>query len=179
MKILLDFLPIIIFFVAFKFGDIYLATGAAIAATLIQVIWQKATKRPVEPMQWASLVIIVFFGGATLLFKNEAFIKWKPTILYWLFAAVLAGTYLIREKNLIKSLMGKQMEMPAPVWTRVMWMWVSFFAFMGALNLWVAYTYATETWVNFKLFGSMGLTFAFVIAQGIYIGRYVKEVADK
>lgn len=175
MKLLADFLPILIFFVAYKLGDIYVATGAAIAATVVQLLWLRATGKRIEPMHWLSLVIIVVFGGATLLFQNETFIKWKPTVLYWLFAAVLAAGTLFLRRNLIRSMLGGQLALPDAVWGRLNLAWMGFFMAMGALNLYIASNFATETWVNFKLFGSLALTVAFVIGQALYLGRHVQE----
>ena len=175
MKFLFDLFPVILFFVAFKFADIYVATGVAIAATFAQIGWLKMRGRKVEPMMWVTLAIIVVFGGATLLLQNETFIKWKPTVLYWLFAVVLAGAPLVAGKNLIRSVMGAQMQLPEPVWMKLNWSWAGFFAFMGAANLYVAYEYSTDTWVNFKLFGGMGLMLVFVIIQAIYLSRHIQE----
>ena len=175
MKLLIDFFPIILFFAAFKFAGIYVATGVAIAATVVQIIYLRLRNGKVEPMQWVSLAVIVLFGGATLIAHNEEFIKWKPSVLYWLMGAVLAGGLLFFRKNFIKSLMGTQMELPDPVWRTLCWAWALFFAGMGVLNLWVAFNFDTDTWVNFKLFGGMGLMIVFVIAQAIYLSRHVKE----
>ena len=176
MKLLADFLPILIFFAAYKLGDIYVATGAAIAATVLQLLWLRLTGKRIEPMHWVSLAIIVVFGGATLVFQDETFIKWKPTVLYWLFAAVLAGSVLFARRNLIRTMMGGQIALPEPAWGRLNWAWAGFFAAMGALNLYVAYGFSTETWVNFKLFGSLGLTLAFVLAQAVWLSRQAQEV---
>ena len=175
MKLLIDFFPIILFFAAFKFAGIYVATGVAIAATVVQIIYLRLRNGKVEPMQCVSLAVIVLFGGATLIAHNEEFIKWKPSVLYWLMGAVLAGGLLFFRKNFIKSLMGTQMELPDPVWRTLCWAWALFFAGMGVLNLWVAFNFDTDTWVNFKLFGGMGLMIVFVIAQAIYLSRHVKE----
>ena len=175
MKLLLDFFPIILFFVAFKVWGIYAATGVAIVATVLQIGYLRYKNGKIEPMQWMSLGVIVLFGGATLIAHNEEFIKWKPSVLYWLMGAVLAGGLLFFRKNFIKSLMGTQMELPDPVWRTLCWAWALFFAGMGVLNLWVAFNFDTDTWVNFKLFGGMGLMIVFVIAQAIYLSRHVKE----
>src|SRR5688572_24676417 len=164
MKFLFDLFPVILFFVAFKVADIYVATGVAIAATFAQVGWLKLRRKKVEPMLWASLAIIGVFGGATLLLQDETFIKWKPTVLYWLFAAVLAGAAVLR-RNLIRSVLSQEMRLPDPVWARLNASWIGFFVFMGGANLYVAYNYPTDFWVNFKLFGGMGLMIAFVVAQ--------------
>ena len=177
MKLLFDLFPIILFFAAYKLADIYVATGVAIATTIAQIVWLKATRKPVENMQWASLAIIVVFGGMTLVFKDETFIKWKPTVLYGLFAATLLGARLMAGRNLIRSMMGKQMKLPDGVWDRLNLAWVLFFVFLGVLNLFVAYRFATDTWVNFKLFGTLGLTLAFVVAQALYVGRHVQDEA--
>jgi intracellular septation protein len=126
-------------------------------------------------MLWASLAIIVVFGGATLLLQDETFIKWKPTVLYWLFGGVLAGAMLGFRKNLIRGLLSEQMQLPEPVWSRLNWSWVGFFVFMGALNLYVAYNYSTDLWVNFKVFGGIGLMVAFVVAQSLLLARHMQD----
>ncbi|MDD2546079.1 MAG: septation protein A [Burkholderiaceae bacterium] len=178
MKLLLDFFPIILFFAAFKISGIYAATAVAIAATVLQIAYLRFKHGKVEPMQWLSLGVIVLFGGATLFAQNDTFIKWKPTVLYWLMAGALLGGQLFFRKNLIKSLMGAQMELPEPVWRTMCWSWTGFFAAMGLLNLWVAYQFDTDTWVNFKLFGGMGLMFVFAIGQALYLSRYLKDTAQ-
>ena len=175
MKFLFDLLPVVLFFAAFKLWDIYVATAVAIAATFVQVGWLKLAKRRVEPMLWASLGIIAVFGGATLLLQDETFIKWKPTVLYWLLGAVLAGAALLFRRNLIRSMLSEQMQLPETVWSRLNWSWIGFFAFMGGANLYVAYNYSTDLWVNFKLFGGMGLMLAFVVAQALFLAKYVEE----
>lgn len=174
MKLLIDFFPIILFFAAFKMWDIYVATGVAIVATIVQIGWLRLRHGKVEPMQWLSLGVIVLFGGATILAQDETFIKWKPTVLYWLMGGALLGGQLLFGKNLLKSLMGAQMELPEPAWRAMNWSWIAFFALMGVLNLWVAYHFDTNTWVNFKLFGGLGLMAVFVVAQAVYLSRYVK-----
>ena len=156
MKWLVDLFPIVLFFVAFKLAGIYVATGVAIVATLLQIGWLHVRHGKVEPMQWISLVVIVFFGGATLVFHDETFIKWKPSILYWLMGAVLAGGMWVLKKNFIQSLMGAQLSLPDHVWRQLVWAWALFFAAMGVINWWVAFHFDTDTWVNYKLFGSMG-----------------------
>ncbi|KAF1047827.1 septation protein A [Xylophilus sp.] len=175
MKLLIDFFPIILFFVAFKVKGIYFATGIAIAATIVQIVYLRWRHGKVEPMQWVSLGVIVLFGGATLLAHDEAFIKWKPTVLYWLMGAALLAGQLLFRKNLLKSLMGSQLELPEAAWRTVNWSWIAFFAVMGALNLWVAAHVDTDAWVNFKLFGGMGLMFLFVVVQALYLGRHIQQ----
>ena len=175
MKLLLDFFPIALFFAAFKIWDIYVATGVAIVATIATIAWLRYSTGKIEPMQWLSLGIIVVFGGATILAHDESFIKWKPTVLYWLMGGTLAAGMLFFRKNFLKSLMGAQLELPDNAWRAMNWSWVAFFAVMGVLNLWVAFNYDTNTWVNFKLFGGLGLMAVFVIGQAVYLGRFVKE----
>jgi intracellular septation protein len=175
MKFLFDIFPVVLFFVAFKVKGIYFATAVAIAATFLQVGWLLLRKKRIDPMLWASLAIIVIFGGATLVLQNETFIKWKPTVLYWLFAAVLAGAEGFAGKNLMRTMLGSQIVLPAPVWSRLNWSWAGFFAFMGAANLFVAYNFSTELWVNFKLFGGVGLMILFVLGQALFLSRYVQE----
>lgn len=174
MKLLIDFFPIILFFAAFKLWDIYVATGVAIVATIAQIAWLRVRNGKVEPMQWLSLGVIVLFGGATILAQDETFIKWKPTVLYWLMGGTLLVGQVAFGKNLLKSLMGAQMELPEPAWRAMNWSWIGFFAVMGVLNLWVAYHFDTDTWVNFKLFGGIGLMVVFAVGQALYLGRFMK-----
>jgi len=175
MKLLIDFFPIILFFVAFKVWGIYTATAVAIVATVLQIAYLRFRNGRVEPMQWVSLGVIVLFGGATLLAESETFIKWKPTVLYWLMGGALLIGQLFFRKNLLRSVMGAQLQLPEPVWLKLNWAWSAFFAAMGALNLWIAFHFDTDTWVNFKLFGGMGLMLVFVVAQALYLSRYLKE----
>jgi intracellular septation protein len=178
MKLLIDFLPIAVFFVAFKLFDIWVATGVAIAATIAQIAWLRWSTGKVEPMQWLSLGVIVLFGGATLLAHNETFIKWKPTVLYWLMGGALFIGQLVFRRNLLKTLMGAQMSLPESAWRVMNWSWIAFFAVMGVVNLWVAFNFDTDTWVNFKLFGGLGLMVAFVLAQALYLSRFMKTEAE-
>ena len=178
MKFLFDFLPLILFFAAFKFAGIFVATGVAIAATIAQIGWLLARRRKVGAMQWTSLVIIVVFGGATLLLHDETFIKWKPTVLYWAGGVAFLGSLAFR-RNLIQSIMGAEVELPARVWTRLCVAWGVFFLLAGALNLYVAFNFPTPTWVNFKVFGSLALMAAFVVAQSFWIARYLPDEERK
>ena len=175
MKFLFDMFPVIVFFAAFKLADIYVATAAAIAATFLQVGWLRLRRKPIDTMLWASLGLIVIFGGATLLLQDETFIKWKPTVLYWLFAVVLAGAALFFRRNLIRTMFAAQVDLPDPVWTKLNWSWVGFFAFMGAANLYVALSFPTDFWVNFKLFGGTGLMLLFVVGQAVFLSRYLDD----
>jgi intracellular septation protein len=175
MKFLFDLLPVVLFFVAFKLTDIYVATAVAILTTFVQVGILKLRGKRVDAMLWASLAIIAVFGGATLLLQDEMFIKWKPTVLYWLLGGVLATGALAFRRNLVRTMLSQQVQLPEPVWTRLNWSWIAFFAFMGGLNLYVAYNYSTDLWVNFKLFGGMGLMLLFVVAQALVLAKYVEE----
>lgn len=207
MKLLFDLLPVILFFAAFKLAGsqpesslalaqgwlgplmqggqvpadqapIMLATAVAIVASLIQVGWQLARRKKVDAMLWISLAVIVVFGGATIWLHDETFIKWKPSILYWLFGSILLGGRLIGGRNLLRSVLGEQLVLPEAIWERLLWIWIAFFVAIGAVNLAVAFTVPTATWVNFKLFGLMGLTFAFTIGIGIWLSRHMKEAGD-
>ena len=178
MKFLFDFLPLILFFAAFKFAGIFVATAVAIGATVALIAWSLARGRRITAMQWTSLVIIVVFGGATLLLHDETFIKWKPTVLYWTGGAAFLVS-LAFGRNLIKSIMGAEVELPEAVWNRLCVAWGVFFLLAGALNLYVAYTFPTATWVNFKVFGSLALIAAFVVAQSFWISRYLPDEERK
>ena len=200
MKLLFDLFPVILFFATFKYTEknpelasswmgsllgfvpddiklapILLATVVVIAATVAQIIWVQLRHGKVDKMLWVSLILVVVFGGLTLAFQNEAFIKWKPTILYWVFAGSMAFSALILKKNPIKAMLGEQLTLPEPVWGKVNLSWIAFFLFMGALNLIVAFNFPTDTWVNFKLFGGMGLLLLFVLGQGMLLSKYVEE----
>lgn len=175
MKFLFDLFPVILFFVAYKFAGIYVATGVAIAATVAQIAWVKFRHGKVEKMLWVSFGLIVVFGGMTLLLHDPTFIKWKPTVLYWLFAVVLLGSALFLRRNLIRAMLEQQVSLPDPVWARLNLSWVGFFTVMGGLNLYVAYHYSEADWVNFKLFGGMGLMLVFIVAQGMMLAKYVDQ----
>ena len=175
MKMLFDIFPVILFFAAFKLYDIYVATAVAIAATFVQIAWVWMRHRKVDKMLWVSLGVITVFGGATLLLKDDTFIKWKPTVLYWLFGAVLAVAAFAFKKNLVRSMMEHQVSLPNEIWTRLLMSWIVFFGVMGALNIWVAYTFSTDAWVNFKLFGGMGLMLVFVVVQALFLARHVED----
>ena len=199
-KFLFDLFPVIIFFIAYKLGDanaeatrnilqsiglpqptgvnekpgIYLATFVAIIASVIQILWLKLRGQKVETMLWVSLGIIMVFGGATLWLHDENFIKWKPTVLYWITGAAIFGAALFK-RNLIRSLMGSQLELPEVVWSRLIFSWGVFFVVIGFVNLWVAENFSTDDWVNFKLFGIMGLMVVFMVGQGLLLSKYIKE----
>lgn len=174
-KLLFDFFPLILFFVALKLGDIYLATWAAIGAALVQIIWLKITGKKIEVSTWLSLVIIIIFGGATVYLKDDTFIKWKPTVLYWLFAAILFGGKLFFGKNLIQKLMGSQLAMPDIAWNKMNYSWVGFFIVVGAINLFVAFSghFTIDQWATFKVFGMTILLIIFAVAQSLWLSKYM------
>ena len=192
MKFLFDLFPVILFFAAFKLADIYVATAVAIGATFLQIGLLALLRRKIEPMLWMSLGIIVVFGGATLALRDETFIKWKPTVLYWLFGAALALAHLLLRRNLIRSMLGAQVQLPEAAWRKLNWSWVAFFAFMGVANLYVAFIFSegfcanvveiiakneceNNVWVNFKLFGATGLMLLFVVGQALFLARHIEE----
>lgn len=174
MKFLFDFLPILLFFIAFKLYDIYVATAVAIVVSVIQVGWLWLQYRRVERMPLITLALIVVLGSATLLLHDENFIKWKPTAVNWLFGVVFLGSQFIGKRPLIERMMGGNMELPAAVWVRLNLAWAVFFVAMGLANLYVAFNFDTATWVDFKLFGMLGLTLVFVVAQAFYLARHLK-----
>ena len=174
MKLLFDLFPVILFFVTFKFGGVFAATATAIAATFVQVAWVKYRHGKVDTMLWVSLGIITVFGGATLLLHDETFIKWKPTVLYLAFAGVLAAGKLVWRRDLLASVM-KELRLPPAIWTRLTWAWILFFGAMAFANWYIAFHFPTATWVNFKVWGGIGLFVAFAIAQGLFLARHVIE----
>jgi len=176
MKMLFDFLPILLFFIVYKIYDIYMATAVLIAASFLQTTLFWFINRRFEKAHLITLVLVCLFGGATLLLHNEMFIKWKPTVINWLFAAAFLGSQFIGRKNLIERMMGDHIDLPARIWTQLNLAWSSFFIFLGLANLFVVYTFDTDVWVNFKLFGLLGLTLLFVIAQSLYIARHTTDV---
>ena len=175
MKMLFDIFPVVLFFIAFKVYGIYIATAVAMGASIGQIGWLWMRGRKIDNMLWVSLVVIMVFGGATLALENETFIKWKPTVLYWLFGATLLIAYVVFKKNLVRAMMQHQVSVPDEIWKRLNTSWIGFFAVMGALNLYVAYSYSTDAWVNFKLFGGIGLMLAFVLVQAVMLAKHVQD----
>ncbi len=205
MKILFDLLPIFLFFASFKWAEghkaqvaqwmtehlgfavsggvvglteapVLLATVVVIVGTVLQIAILKALRKPVDKMLWAGLVIVVVLGGLTLWFHDETFIKWKPTIIYWLMATGFLITEIVLGRKMLAQMMGGQVDAPDAVWRKLGWAWVAFFAGMGVLNLWVAFNFPTDTWVSFKMWGSLGLTLVFTLIQGLYLSRHMTEV---
>lgn len=175
MKLLFDLFPVILFFIAFKVFDIYTATAVAIAATVVQIVWTKWRHGKVDVMLWVSFAIIGVFGGATLLLQDETFIKWKPTVLYWLFSVILLFSNLLFNKNLMRALLHEKIALPLHIWHRLNLSWSLFFAALGLINLYVAFSYSTDTWVNFKLFGFTALMVVFILGQSMWLAKYVDE----
>ena len=187
MKLLFDFFPLVLFFGAFKLYDIYVATLVAMAASLAQVVFIRIRHQRFETTHLVTLFVILLFGGMTLIFQDDMFIKWKPTIVNWIFAVVVLGSQFIGKRTVLERLLGGQMQMPARIWKKVNVSWGLFFFISGLLNLYVAFYFRThldeaartDFWVNFKVFGPLGLTLAFSIVQMMIVARYIStEPAD-
>jgi intracellular septation protein len=175
MKLLFDLFPVILFFAVFKAYGVFAATATAIVATFAQVAWVKYRHGKVDTMLWVSLGIITVFGGATLLLHDETFIKWKPTVLYWFFSAALLFSPIFFKKNLMRALLQDKMTLPDKVWHNLNLSWSVFFAVLGLVNLYVAFNYSTDTWVNFKLFGATAMMIVFILVQASMLAKYVEE----
>lgn len=179
MKFLFDLIPIILFFITFKFTNIYSATIVAMLATILQIIWVAIRYKKIETIQWISLILIIVFGGMTIAFQDKRFIQIKPTILYWIFAVGLIVSSKFLKRNLIEVALTKQVTLKnrqdTKVWKVLNNYWVTFFFLMGGLNLYVAFNYEEDTWVNFKMFGSMGLLIIFIVAQGIWLTKHIEQ----
>ncbi|PJD92629.1 MAG: septation protein A [Legionella sp.] len=175
MKLLFDFFPIVLFFIVYKCCDIYTATAVAMASSMCQVVFYRLKFQHYDKIHLISLAIIVLLGGATLFFHNPLFIKWKPTGIYWLSALVFFGSRFIGSKPIIQKMMETNVELHTKIWHRLTNAWTLFFILMGALNLYVAYYFDTDAWVNFKLFGGIGFTLLFVIMQAVYLTKHMEE----
>lgn len=178
MKLLFDLFPTILFFATFKYAGIYIATAVGIAATILQVALYWFKNHRFENLHLVNLALISIFGGATILLHDENFIKWKPTVLNWVLGLVFLGSHWIGQKNLYRRMLEKQVQLPDFLWSRLNFSCVLFFFLVGASNLYVAYNYDLDTWVNFKLFGLMALTILFMLAQAWYLSKYIKTGAD-
>jgi intracellular septation protein len=207
MKIFFDFLPLILFFGTFKYAEghadwaarfatdhfgfmvsggvvgteeapVLLATVVVIVATAVQILVLLMRRRKIDLMLWMTFVLVVVLGGATVWFHNATFIKWKPSVLYWAMGLAFWVSQTVFRKNLLQSLVGDQLELPAKVWQRLNFAWIAFFALMGLLNLYVAYGFSTSTWASFKAFGATGLMLVFMVAQGFYLSRHLKPDAE-
>jgi intracellular septation protein len=177
MQFLVDLLPVIAFFVAYKLAGIYVATAVLIVGVLLQTLVSWIRHRKVSGMLLASAVLVLIFGGLTLLIQDPVFIKWKPTIVNWLFAAAFLVSEFLSGPSIVQRMLGENVTLDDASWTKLNLMWVGFFVIAGALNIFVAYRFDEATWVNFKLFGLMGLTLLFALAQGLWIARKADATA--
>jgi len=180
MKFLFDFFPIALFFITFKFYDdpqqgVLAATAVAMAASALQVLLFWLKNKRVEKMHVITLVLITVLGGATLILKDPVFIKWKPTAVNWMFAIAFLGSQFIGEKSFVKRMMSHAVELPDTIWNKLNYAWVIFFTAMGFANLYVAFTFNLSIWVDFKTYGMLGLTIAFVILQAIFLAKHMPE----
>jgi intracellular septation protein len=179
MALLVDFIPLLLFFAAFKFFGIFVATGVAMVASIAQIGWYKVSGRPIKAVNWFSLAVIVVFGGTTLILHDDTFIRLKMTAYYWLCALLLLAGRVIWRKNFVQLLLPKEdLPLPDSAWMQLLWAWVGFCLFMGALNLYVAFVMfpgegGRDSWVNFKVFVSTGLLIMFVVAQGVLIAKHL------
>ena len=176
MKLLFDFFPIVLFFIAYKLFDIYIATGIAMAGAIFQVIFHRIKYQRYEKQHLAGLALILVLGGATLFFHNPWFIKCKPTGIYWLTSLIFLGSAFIGKKTIIQKIMDSNVSLPAKIWKRLNYAWATYFIIMGGLNLYVAYFYTTDFWVNFKLFGGVGCMIVFVFIQALYLTKHAVNV---
>lgn len=175
MKLLFDFFPIILFFIGYKIVGIYFATGVAIAASFLQLLLYRIKYKKFDKIQVASFLMVLVLGSLTLTLQNPWFIKWKPTVIYWLFASILFVSAFIGQKPAIQRVFEQSVPLKGNIWRRLNMVWVLFFLLMGIANLFVAYQYSTNTWVNFKLFGGIGITFLFVFAQGLFLAKHIED----
>jgi intracellular septation protein len=169
MQLLFDFFPIIAFFVAYKLTDIYVATGVLIVAVILQTAWQWLKHRKVSTMALISGGLVLVFGGLTLWIHDEAFIKWKVTVVNWLFAAGFLLSHFIGEQPVIQRMLGASFTLGRAHWLKLSWMWIAFFVVVGAVNLYIARTFDTDVWAAFKLYGVLGLTLVFALLQGLWL----------
>lgn len=178
MRVLLDFAPILLFFGAYKFYDIYIGTAVLMAATLVQTGVVYALDRKVTGMQKITLALILVFGALTLWLQDERFIKWKPTVLYVAIAVALTVAVWIFKKSFLKAMLGSQIELPDRVWMRLNVAWILYCIFMAIINGYVAAVFSTEAWVNFKLWGYV-FPLLFLVGQYFYIVPHMKAEESK
>ena len=207
MKIFLDFLPLLLFFIVGKYADnnvewaarfatehfgflvsggvvgtveasALLATIVVIVATTLQIAYLLVARKKIDLMLWVTFALVVTLGGATIWFHNATFIKWKPSVLYWAMGLAFWISQVIFQKNLLQTLIGKQLQLPISVWQRLNFAWIAFFGLMGLLNLYVAYTYSISTWFTFKAFGATGQMLLFMLAQGMYLSKHIQPEPD-
>ena len=175
MKQFLEFIPLIVFFAVYKLYDIYTATGALIVATAAMLAFTWFKYRKVEKMHLITFAMVTVFGGLTMFLQNDLFIKWKVTAVYGLFAAALLISQYGFKKPLIKQMLGKELVLPDPVWDRMNLAWALFFLICGLVNIYIAFELSQEVWVNFKVFGLLGLTLAFTVATGAYLYKHLPK----
>ncbi|MCL9782032.1 septation protein A [Vibrio sp. S4M6] len=174
MKQIIDFIPLIVFFVLYKMYNIYVATGALIVATAIQICLTYVLYKKIEKMQLITFAMVAVFGGMTIFLHDDNFIKWKVTIVYALFAIFLAASHLMG-KSAIKSMLGNEISLPEQVWARINWAWVAFFVVCAVVNIYVAFAMPLDVWVNFKVFGLLVATLAFTLLTGVYIYKHLPK----
>lgn len=179
MQLLFDFFPLIIFFIAYKFAGIFVATGVLIAAVLVQVGVQWFRHRKVSSMMLVSAVLVLIFGGLTLWIHDEAFIKWKVTVVNWLLAAGFLISQFVGERPIVQRMMDANITLERPLWLRLNGMWIAFFFVLGAINLFVMFNFSTDAWAKFKVFGVIGLTLVFALLQGMWLASKMPEDARK
>jgi len=175
MKFLSELFPVILFVVVYQAYDIYLATQILMVAVVLQIAFLKLTGKPVQKMHWITLALVLAFGALTLGLRDPQFIMWKPTVINWLFAAALLLSELYMQRGILRRMLESVAAFPDHAINRLNWAWVVFLFLLGVLNLYVAYNFSEETWVNFKLFGLMGLSLLFVVGQSFYLARYMTE----
>lgn len=178
MKLLFDYFPIICFFIAYKFYGVYVATAVTMGACALQNILYWFKHKKFEKLHLITLFSVLILGGFTLIFHKAVFIQWKPSIIYWVFAAVLLFSQYVSHKNLLARLLGDKINLSSHVWNTLNMAWSIFFILLGLLNLYVVYHYSMNAWVNFKLFGTLGLTLLFTIAQAIYMSRHILQPTE-
>jgi intracellular septation protein len=178
MNQLIEFFPILLFFITYKLYDIYIATGVVIVATVILVAYNWFRYRKIETMQWITLGLIVVMGGATILLHDEQFIKWKLSIIEWLFGLAFLGSQFIGKKPFVERIMSKSLKLPPIIWRRLNLMWGCFFMAVGFINVYVMYHYNTDQWVTFKTFGVPGLMLLFIVLQMVFLYKHVQETEE-
>ncbi len=179
MQLLFDFFPLIAFFVAYKFADIFVATGVLIVAVLVQTTIQWIRHRKVSSMVLISAALVLVFGGLTLWIHDEAFIKWKVSIVNWLFAAGFLISQFVGERPMIQRMLEGNVTLDRPLWIRLNMMWTAFFLALGFINLYVMFNFSTDVWAKFKVFGVIGLTLVFALLQGLWLASKMPEDAPK
>jgi len=183
LNLLYDLIPVLLFFVAFKFYGIYVATTVGIVVTALQLLISTIVFRKLDKKQLITLIVFVIFGGMTLYFHSPIFVKWKPTVIYWIFSVIFLGSHFIGNKTIIERLFVHTLEnngnpmknIPVTVWRNLNIAWIVFFILLGCVNLWVAYQFSTNAWVNFKLYGVMGLLLLFSVIQALFLARYIND----